>query len=177
ITLLMQCYSQNAAIFEPEEAQILQSSLPVMILDIRALYEQHIEASHSGRPEVVFTEYTGRPGRPHTVINPDFLCFAYHRCTTTGLSHFLDVPRSTLQCCLLEHGIASPGTNPSASTESSMRVDSTIHSRDTDELLDPEVPLPVQLPDDIHGYSRLITGLRASNNNHGQTVLSLFLTA
>lgn len=29
----------------------------------------------------------------------------------------------------------------------------------------------------IDGYSRLITGLRASNNNLGSTVLSLFLAA
>ena len=29
----------------------------------------------------------------------------------------------------------------------------------------------------IDGYSRLITGLRAHNNNRGQTVLDLFLTA
>ena len=29
----------------------------------------------------------------------------------------------------------------------------------------------------IDGYSRLITGLRASNNNRGETVLSLFLDA
>ncbi|KAJ4463415.1 hypothetical protein C8R41DRAFT_927449 [Lentinula lateritia] len=35
---------ENATIFKPEEAQILQSSLQMMILDIRALYEQRIEA-------------------------------------------------------------------------------------------------------------------------------------
>jgi len=29
----------------------------------------------------------------------------------------------------------------------------------------------------IHGYSHLITGLRASNNNSAQTVLDLFLDA
>lgn len=29
----------------------------------------------------------------------------------------------------------------------------------------------------IDGYSRLITGLRASNNNYGETVLNLFLEA
>ncbi len=29
----------------------------------------------------------------------------------------------------------------------------------------------------IDGYSRMVTGLRASNNNRGQTVLSLFMEA
>ncbi|KAJ3847203.1 hypothetical protein EV368DRAFT_12530, partial [Lentinula lateritia] len=125
--------------FEPNEAQILRSSVQAMILDIRALHNLRIESSHSGRPEVVFVEHTGRPGRPHTVINPDFLHFAYHQRTTTGLSHFLDVPHSTLRRRLLEYGITSPGVNPfPGSTTASIPSSSSpgYISHITDEQLD-----------------------------------------
>ncbi|KAJ3878413.1 hypothetical protein F5051DRAFT_306310, partial [Lentinula edodes] len=171
---------KHRAIFGPEEAQILQSSLQVMILDIRALHEQRMESSHHGRPEIVFTEYTGRPGRPRTVIDPNFLHFAHRHRTTTGISHFLDVPRPTVRRRLLECGLASPGTGPF-----------NFPTRGTDELhssnLDEQVTINrcniglirwgIVIHGFIDGYSRLITGLRASNNNRGQTVLSLFLSA
>ncbi|KAJ3860487.1 hypothetical protein EV359DRAFT_9546, partial [Lentinula novae-zelandiae] len=182
---------QNISIFEPDEAQILRSSVQAMILDIRALHNLRIESSHSGRPEVVFVEHTGRPGRPRTVINPDFLRFAYHQRTTTGLSHFLDVPRSTLRRRLLEYGIASPGINPfPGSTTASIPSSSSpgYISHITDEQLDSLlgclrihyhrlIRWGIIIHGFIDGYSRLITGLRASNNNRGQTVLSLFLSA
>ncbi|KAH7871285.1 uncharacterized protein C8R40DRAFT_1030083, partial [Lentinula edodes] len=166
-------------IFEHEEAQILQNSLQVMILDIRALYEQRVESSHLGRPEVVYTEYTGRPGRPRTVINPDFLRFAYRHRTTSGLSHFLDVPRSTLRRRLLESGIASPGTNPFPANGYSMGGSNEVRITGI-RILDGMLRLirwGIIIHGFIDGYSRLITGLRASNNNRGQTVLSLFLSA
>ncbi|KAJ3911879.1 hypothetical protein F5877DRAFT_22859, partial [Lentinula edodes] len=177
-----QLAQEHATIFEPEEAQILQSSIQVMILDIRALYERCIELSHNGRPEVVFTEYTGRPGRPRTVINPDFLRFAHNHCTTTGLSHFLDVPRPTVRRRLLECGIATPGIGPFnfpprgihelQSSESDDVLDITSNHCDTGLIC-----WGIVIHGFIDGYSRLITGLRASNNNRGQTVLSLFLSA
>ncbi|KAJ4481774.1 hypothetical protein C8J55DRAFT_406109, partial [Lentinula edodes] len=167
-------------IFEHKEAQILQNSLQVMILNIRALYEQRVESSHLGRPEVVYTEYTGRPGRPRTVINPDFLRFAYRHRTTSGLSHFLDVPRSTLRRRLLESGIASPGTNPFPANGYSMGGSgyiTNISDEQLDSLLGRLIRWGIIIHGFIDGYSRLITGLRASNNNRGQTVLSLFLSA
>ncbi|KAJ3912828.1 hypothetical protein F5877DRAFT_24002, partial [Lentinula edodes] len=178
-----QLAQEHAAIFEPGEAQILQSSIQVMILDIRALYEGCIELSHNGRPEVVFTEYTGRPGHPRTVINPDFLRFAHNHRTTTGLSHFLDVPRPTVRRRLLECGIATPGIEAAAIPSSSSSGYIThISNEQLDSLLG---RLRIHfhragirmLDGMLHGYSRLITGLRASNNNRGQTVLSLFLSA
>ncbi|KAJ4464195.1 hypothetical protein C8J55DRAFT_386602, partial [Lentinula edodes] len=183
---LTQYLHKHVAIFEHEEAQILQNSLQVMILDIRALYEQRVESSHLGRPEVVYTEYTGRPGRPRTVINPDFLRFAYRHRTTSGLSHFLDVPRSTLRRRLLESGIASPGTNPFPANGYSTGGSNEVRISDEDELLNAEtshwcnlglIRWGIIIHGFIDGYSRLITGLRASNNNRGQTVLSLFLSA
>ncbi|KAJ4464245.1 hypothetical protein C8J55DRAFT_403895, partial [Lentinula edodes] len=159
-------------IFESNEAQILQSSLQIMILDVRALYEQSIELSHSGRPEVVFTEYTGRPGRPRTVIDPDFLRFAYRHRTTTGLSHFLDIPRSTLRRRLLENHIASPGTYPFTTNEM------FTHSSNQDELDSLLGRLRIHFHRaGIRMLDGMLRRLRASNNNHGQTVLSLFLSA
>ncbi|KAJ3891717.1 hypothetical protein C8J55DRAFT_392187, partial [Lentinula edodes] len=167
---------EHVAIFEPEEAQTLQNSLQVMILDVRTLHERSIESSHSGRPEVVFTEYTGRPGRPRTVINPDFLSFAYRHRSTSALSHFLDIPRSTLRRRLLECGVASPGTNPFATTSSSSGYITNISDDQLDSLLG-LIRWGIVIHGFIDGYSRLITGLRANNNNRGQTVLSLFLSA
>ncbi|KAJ3919188.1 hypothetical protein F5877DRAFT_12459, partial [Lentinula edodes] len=176
---------EHAAIFESDEAQTLQNSLQAMILDIRALHEQSIESSHSGRPEVVFTEYTGHPGRPRTAINPDFLSFAYRHRSTSALSHFLDIPRSTLRRRLLEYGIASPGTNPFPTNGDSIPSSSssgyiTVISDDQLDSLLGRLRIHfhragIRMLDD--GYSRLVTGLRANNNNRGQTVLSLFLSA
>ncbi|KAH7877175.1 uncharacterized protein C8R40DRAFT_1040501 [Lentinula edodes] len=99
---------EHVAIFEHEEAQILQN-----------------------------------------MIHPDFLRFAYRHRTTSGLSHFLDVPRSTLRRRLLESGIASPGTNPFPANGYSMGDSNEVRSSDQDELLNAEVPQPAHLPDDV----------------------------
>ncbi|KAF8823653.1 hypothetical protein HHX47_DHR9000419 [Lentinula edodes] len=154
-----QLAQEHAAIFEPGEAQILQSSIQVMILDIRALYEGCIELSHNGRPEVVFTEYTGRPGRPRTVINPDFLHFAHNHRTTTGLSHFLDVPRPTVRRRLLECGIATPGIGP---FNFPLRSINELPSNESDDVLDVDTPPPSQLPDDVQAEAAAIPSSSSS---------------
>ncbi|KAJ4473970.1 hypothetical protein C8J55DRAFT_376515, partial [Lentinula edodes] len=164
-------------IFESEEAQILQNSIQTMILDIRALYNQRIESSHLGRPEVVFTEITGRPGRPRTIIDPNFLQFAYRHRSTSGISSFLDVSRSTLRRRLLEYGIASPGADPFPSTVFLCYLSIYLYLRAMMTPLPGLIRWGIIIHGFIDGYSRLITGLRASNNNRGQTVLSLFISA
>ncbi|KAJ3804020.1 hypothetical protein F5876DRAFT_14301, partial [Lentinula aff. lateritia] len=165
-------------IFESEEAQTLQNGIQTMILDIQALYNQRIESSHLGRPEVVFTETTGRPGRPRTVIDPNFLRFAYQHRSTSGISNFLDVSHSTLRRRLLEYGIASPGANPFPRMVGSVE-DTRYISRISDEQLD---SLLGRLRIHYHRAGiRMLDGmlrrLHASNNNRGQTVLSLFISA
>lgn len=119
-----------------------------MIVDVRAMYEQRTEASHNGRPEIVFQEHTGRPGRPRTVINPDFLQWAYSHRTTSGLGHFLGVHRSTVRRRLLEYGYSSPGTDPFPRTDNASNNSATNES-EVDDILDARITEPVQLPDDV----------------------------
>ncbi|KAJ3815578.1 hypothetical protein F5876DRAFT_30466 [Lentinula aff. lateritia] len=126
--------------------------------DLHQFAQTATESSHLGRPEVVFTETTGRPGRPRTVIDPNFLRFAYQHRSTSGISNFLDVSRSTLRRRLLEYGIASPGANPFprmvGSVEDTHRID--VHSDNSDELLDAEVPQPAHLPEDVRAEASSI---------------------
>ncbi|KAF9070806.1 hypothetical protein BDP27DRAFT_1165065, partial [Rhodocollybia butyracea] len=169
-------------IFEVEELQILRTGVQLMLGDLRALYDRQIEGSHNGRPAVLFSEYTGNRGRPRTVIHPEFLRWAYGHATTSGLSHFLGISRRTVRRRLLDAGITLPDIHAQAASiasTSSVGYLSTI----TDEQLDALINqlrihysrAGIRMIDD--GYSRLITGLRASNNNRGQTVMSLFLLA
>ncbi|KAJ3881370.1 hypothetical protein F5051DRAFT_322009 [Lentinula edodes] len=103
---------EHRAIFEPEEAQILQS-----------------------------------------IIDPNFLHFAHRHRTTTGLSHFLDVPRPTVRRRLLECGLASPGTGP---FNFPTRGTDELHSSNSDEVLDANAPQPLQLPDDVQAEAAAI---------------------
>ncbi|KAJ3898291.1 hypothetical protein F5879DRAFT_812824 [Lentinula edodes] len=125
------------------------------------LAHERLESSHHGRPEVVFTEHTGRPGRPRTVINPDFLHFAHHHHTTTGLSHFLDVPRATVRRRLLECGIALPGTGP---FNFPPRGINELQSIDPDDVLNEDAPPPSQLPDDIRAEAATIPSSSSSGH-------------
>lgn len=113
-----------------------------MLSDLRVLHEHRLEASHNGRPNIVHYEHTGRPGRPRAVINPDFLRWAYPLRSTTGLAHFLGLNRDTVRQRLLELGIASPGNNPFPSNTNSTETE-------VDEILDAQVPEPLQLPDSV----------------------------
>ncbi|KAJ3872646.1 hypothetical protein F5051DRAFT_338978 [Lentinula edodes] len=127
-----QLAQEHAAIFEPEEAQILQ---------------------------IVFTEYTGRPGCPRTVINPDFLRFAHNHRTITGLSHFLDVPRPTVRRRLLECGIATPGIGPFNFPPRGIHE---LQSSESDNVLDVDTLPPSQLPDDVQAEAAAIPSSSSS---------------
>ncbi|KAJ3902573.1 hypothetical protein F5879DRAFT_805174 [Lentinula edodes] len=161
---LLDMFRDHYAQFESVVAQVHTEPTDSFLLQLLGedlnqfaqLAHESIELSHSGRPEVVFTEYTGRPGRPRTVIDPDFLRFAYRHRTTTGLSHFLDIPRSTLRRRLLENHIASPGTYPFTTNEM------FTHSSNQDEVLNAEAPQPIQLPDDVQAEAATIPSSSSS---------------
>jgi hypothetical protein len=78
------------------------------------------------------------------------LWWAYSQRTTTGISRFLHVGRSTIQGALIEYGIAEPQQNPFL-TDVSRTQDDRVEPGDIveDHLLDPELPVPLQLPDEI----------------------------
>lgn len=82
--------------------------------DIRRFYEQELDASHHGRPEIVQQIRTGARGRPRTHIDPEFLRWAYSMRSTSSIARFLNVDRSTVRHALLQYGIAEPQSNPFA---------------------------------------------------------------
>ncbi|KAH7874953.1 uncharacterized protein C8R40DRAFT_1012764, partial [Lentinula edodes] len=169
----------NVNVFEQEELQTLREGVQLMIVDVQALYNRQAEASHHGRPEVISQEHNGHRGRPRTIINPDFLSWAYAHRSTSGISDFLGVSRATVRRRLLENNIAVSGIDPFPSS-AGISTNTFEHSEHLEaDRLD---ALLGQLRvyycrAGIHGYSRMITGLRASNNNRGETVLSLFMAA
>ncbi|KAJ3976240.1 hypothetical protein EV361DRAFT_998896, partial [Lentinula raphanica] len=188
---LQQFYSivqQNPSAFsDPSEWQTLQINLQHMILDVQTIYNHSVEQSHRGRPQVMQWEHNGSAGRPHITIDPVFLRWAYTHRTTSGIADFLGVSTRTVRRALLYHGIASPGSNPFPNTRN---LESSTSTAPVDPVLHPDLEIPDNLPPDIYnmansiqsssssnGYSRLITALRASNNNRPQTVLSLFISA
>jgi len=126
-----------------------------MLSDLRVLHEQRLEASHNGRPTIVHYEHTGQPGRPHTVIDPEFLHWAYPLRSTEGIAHFLGVHRNTVRRHLLELGLAHPGNDPFPSnTSAEMQVD---------EVLDAEGPEPLELPDDVLAEAASIASSSSSS--------------
>jgi hypothetical protein len=69
---------------------------------------------------------------------------------TAKIAACLGVSHSIVRRQLLEYGIAQPGSRPQFQDESNDSDDTTYHaSDDRDELLDPDIPLPQNLPDDI----------------------------
>ncbi|KAJ8091899.1 hypothetical protein PM082_024132 [Marasmius tenuissimus] len=104
---------QNQSAFSNEaEWQQLRQNLQLMIIDLRLIYQRACESTHHGRPVIVETVSDGGRGRPRTVINAEFLAWAYTQRTTSGIAHFLGLSRTTVRKALLEHGIVQPGRNP-----------------------------------------------------------------
>ncbi|KAK1230777.1 hypothetical protein PQX77_006126 [Marasmius sp. AFHP31] len=102
----------QAAFPDQAEWQLLRTNLQVMLLDIRQMYKHAAESSHHGRPIVVETVSDGGRGRPRTVINRDFLAWAYTQRTTAGIAHFLNLSARTVHRALLQYGIVKPGNYP-----------------------------------------------------------------
>ncbi|KAJ3860989.1 hypothetical protein EV359DRAFT_48079 [Lentinula novae-zelandiae] len=130
-----------------------------MIVDVRALHSQQVEASHHGRPELVHQESTGNRGRPRTEINPEFLRWAYGHRTTSGISHFLGVSRATVRRRLLDNNITSPGSNPFPSHSRSSTSTDEIQE---DDVLDTQTVLPASLPDAIYVEAASIASTSSS---------------
>ncbi|KAF9065739.1 hypothetical protein BDP27DRAFT_1424482 [Rhodocollybia butyracea] len=105
-----------------------------------------------GRPAIVFSELTGSRGRPHTVIHPEFLRWAYGHTTTSGLSHFLGIPHRTVRHRLLDLGIALPGVNPVPRHRRSSEdnVDSS------DQILDGQTVEPTEVPDNVQAQAATV---------------------
>ncbi|KAJ7593181.1 hypothetical protein C8J56DRAFT_780223, partial [Mycena floridula] len=95
-----------------------------------------------------------------TYIDPTILAFAYAHRSTNGIAHFLRVGRTTVRNLLLEHDIASPGLMSSNIWDlSNDDDDKEPNQQDNgDNLLDPTLPLPQNLPADLV--------LPQSNGNH-----------
>ena len=115
--------------------------------DIRLQYEETLDTSHYGRPEIVQTIQTGTRGRPRIHIDPVFLEWAYSQRTTSGIARFLHVGRSTVRDALIDYGITEPQSNPFPNQiqDGSMEPGDFVE----DHLLDPDLPLPTPLSDEI----------------------------
>lgn len=140
-----------------------------MQTDVRILYGQALDQSHSGRPEIVTSVHTGERGRPRLEIDPDFLRWASSIRTTSGISRFLGVSRGTVRAALLQNGLAAPGVDPFPQEPSDTAV-STLGGTDVlpavdqdiagnggiqdDDLLDP-VLSEEQLQEAVHRTSRV----------------------
>jgi hypothetical protein len=120
-----------------------------MQADVRHQYDAVLDASHHGRPEIVHTIRTGNRGRPRIHIDPAFLQWAYSQRSTTGISRFINVGRTTVRQALLDYGIAEPQLNPFDTEAVGGSEGIQPGELVGDHLLDPELPSPAQLPDDL----------------------------
>ncbi|KAF8184260.1 hypothetical protein K438DRAFT_1594782, partial [Mycena galopus ATCC 62051] len=183
---------QYSGIFEALELSTIQTSLVAMQGDIRSEYREALDASHNGWPVVIQRVATGRAGRPRIDIDPDFLRWAYYQRSTASIHRFLGVCRNTVRSALLRHGITSPQSNPFPAQPdlAGQHPPITSYTGPLSGLSDDEldnlllrlrshfrrlIRWRIVIHGFIDGYSRLITGLRASDNNRADTVLDIFL--
>ena len=130
--------------------------------DIQLSYTEALEGSHHGFPSIVTTIHSGNRGRPQVIFDPNFLAWAYNHRSISALARFLRVGQTTLCNALIHHGIMVPQEipntlptallpNQSENADSSMENDSNtdISSVPPDDLLEPEIPLPTQIPQDV----------------------------
>ncbi|KAJ3930310.1 MAG: hypothetical protein NXY57DRAFT_898320 [Lentinula lateritia] len=121
-------------------------------------------------PVIVSQESHGQRGRPRTVINPDFLSWAYSHRTTSGISQFLGISRATVRRRLLENNIALPGIDPFPSNADSSaynRQPGSLEGSRTDEILDAQIEAPISLPEEIYAQAASI-----ASNSSSATYLS-----
>ena len=121
-----------------------------------------LEGSHLGYPSVVSTAQSGNRGRPRIIFDPNFLAWAYNRHSISALARFLGVGRTTLRNALIEHGIvvlpevsSHPNQAENVSNQSPLAFDDAVLNFTSeavvpeDSVLEPDVPLPNQLPQDV----------------------------
>ena len=119
-----------------------------MQTDIRSQYQEVLDRSHHGQPQVMHMVRTGNRGRPRISIDPVFLQWAYAHQSTSGIARFLNVNRDTVCNALLDYGIAEPQDAPLFGSPAG-----TSPSGSSDDLLDPEIPQPGSLPSNILNYA------------------------
>ncbi|KAJ6448518.1 hypothetical protein C8R45DRAFT_761396, partial [Mycena sanguinolenta] len=165
-------------VFPEEELHTLQTNLALMLHDVQIQHQQALDASHHGQPIVMQRVYTGQRGRPRIEIDPNFLEFAHEHHSTTGIGRFLGVSRSVVQSAMLRQGLVQPQQAPfTGSSTACFFVCAHIFAALFDQINQGLIRWGIVIHGFIDGYSHLITGLRASNNNRGSTVLLLFLDA
>lgn len=106
--------------------------------NVRTEYEQNIDRSHHGRPEIIQQVHTGGRGRPGIWIDPDFLRWAYSLRTTSSIARFLNVNRQTVRNALLTYGIVAPQANPFAHHSPDDLEEPDSESLASDDFLDPQ---------------------------------------
>ncbi|KAJ7698848.1 hypothetical protein B0H16DRAFT_1349353 [Mycena metata] len=94
-----------------------------------------------------------------SIIDPDFLQWAYSQRSTAGIHRFLGLSRSTVRSALLRHGIATPQSNPfsfnAGGSDDEEDEDEFSEDEDppadgkNDDLLDPNIPIPPYLPAEV----------------------------
>ncbi|KAJ7575845.1 hypothetical protein C8J56DRAFT_801001, partial [Mycena floridula] len=185
---------------EQTEREQLGANIVQMQLDVWLHYHEIVESTNHGAPDIVHTIRTGDQGRPRMVIDPGWLRWAYATRSTSAIAHYLGLSRSFVHLQLLKHGIAQPGSDPFPLDEDEQADgDSLLDPAPTGQPAPSNGPHTSISDDDldglirnlgsqfqragvrlicwgivihgfVNGYSCLITGLRASNNNRGQTV-------
>ncbi|KAH9907643.1 uncharacterized protein B0H18DRAFT_862262, partial [Fomitopsis serialis] len=189
-------FLQNASVFDASELTIMRDSLGLLRHDVHLLHSDSLDQSHHGRPVILTQVHGGGRGRPRLVIDPTWLRWAYGHKSIADIARFLNIHRSTVRAALIEYGISECRSDPFAGREdTSSRV--TSYTQPLTDISDDDLDTAVRelrrLPSDVRGaglirwrivihgfidgYSRLIVGLRASNNNRGSTVLDVFLNA
>jgi len=94
--------------------------------DVRLQYGQTLDESHYGHPTVIQAVHTGARGRPSIAIDPDFLRWAHAHRSTSAISRFLGVSRSTVRNALLDYGITTLQTSPFVYNEDESNLESTL---------------------------------------------------
>ena len=143
--------------------------------DIRILYDQSVNETHRGYPTIQTVAHTGRRGRPQILIDPDFLAWAYNRRSISALARFLQVGRTTLQNAMIAQGLFTPNsrnidsaTMPPPNTHTEEEADGSMDPQPPipdDELLEPNLPLPDRLPDDVQQIAEGLSGTRRQHQS------------
>ncbi|TFK62191.1 hypothetical protein BDN72DRAFT_747171, partial [Pluteus cervinus] len=177
-------------LFPQQELDLINPSLQAMILDAQIMLCSAIAESHNGYAPLATQMYNGRVGRPRIEFDRDFLEWAIRHRSVSGIAEFLEVSSRTVRRALLDLGLAEPGQNPFPSVCASVVI--LCFAPASEGISDEELDFVIsQLKKTYHrtglirwrivvhgfidGYSRLVTGLQASDNNRGATVLNLFL--
>lgn len=173
---ILTSFIQHQHLFHHDEAQTILISLATMYSDLQQQRQDLLSEAHLDYPAVVQQEKTdhAQRGRPMIHIDPDFLEWAYTQRSISGIARFLGVHRHTVKRCLIDYGIIpsvaedadtseasdgapmtrdTPHDGPSNNTSSDAAPEvapSEQAASDPDDLLEPDITVPDQLPPGIH---------------------------